>query len=204
MKQKRKSVLCILLSLCMLLTVFPVTANAASKSNWYKSVLNKKNQNYYVKRMHEGSSTYKVNRKQFKYYKTVDINKDGTKELFLSTTSCNFIPYGHRVVLMTYYKGKLKPVAMAETAAGSAFSYKGKYLCYFYRLAGSSSYDVYRLSGGKLKKVVTIHYDNYTIKNGHQVLTYTKNNRKCSKATYQKYYKKYIVGSKKITYQKIR
>ena len=64
--------------------------------------LNKKNQNYYVKRMYEGSPTYKVNRKQFKYYKTVDISKDGTKELFLSTISTNFVPYGHRVMLMTY------------------------------------------------------------------------------------------------------
>ena len=39
----------------------------------------------------------------------------------------------------------------------------------------SSKLNAFFTGFGKLKKVVTIHYDNYTIKNGHQVLTYTKN-----------------------------
>lgn len=175
--------------------------HAMNKSNWYKTVLNTKNQSYHVKYWGRNSTTW-INRNRFHYYKVIDIDKDGTKELLLSTTKSSSLVYGDQVLILAYQNGKVVPISLISTATVVRLSCKGQYLCYYNRMAGFNGYDIYKYSNGNLKKILSLNYDNYTIKNGKQTITYRKNGKKCSKKTYEKYLKKYALG-KEISYQYI-
>ena len=199
--RKIKRLLIVVLCMIMICSMSnPV--QAMNKSNWYKTVLSTRNQVYCVKYWANNNRTAWINRSRFRYYKTIDINNDGTKELLLSTTKSNFIAWGDQVMLLSYQNGKVVPLGLIETATGVKLSCKGSYLCYYHRTAGSNGYDIYKFSKGKLKRILSLGDDNYTIKNGKQIMTYRKNGKKCSEKTYKKYLKKYASG-KEISYQRI-
>lgn len=194
----------LLMVIWCLISINSMTApvQAMNKLNWYKTVLNTKDQLYHVKYWMTSNRTTWVNRNKFHYYKAIDIDKDGTKELLLSTTNSSSIVYGDQVLLLAYQNGKIVPVSLINTATVVKLSCKGQYLCYYNRMAGFNGYDIYMYSEGKLKKILSLNYDNYTIKNGKQTITYRKNEKKCSKKIYEKYLRKYALG-KEIFYQSI-
>ena len=193
----------LIISLCLLMLSFMTNpVYAMNKSNWYKTVLNTKNQIYHVKCWGAINRTEWVNRNKFHYYKIIDINKDGTKELLLSTMGTSSIVWRDQVLLLSYQNGKVVPVGLIAPATVVELSCKGEYLCYYKRMAGFNGHDIYKFSNGKLKKVVSLNYDNYTIKNGKQTITYRKNEKKCSEKIYKKYLKKYALG-RKISYKRI-
>ena len=142
----RKNILVSVLLMCILLCM-PVKADAKTTSkNWYKKVLSSKSATYKI-----GKKKYK--RSSYKYYKLIDINKDGTKELILSRTKNNFLPYDSSALLLTYYNKKVKAVKSFSYAGGCALGYNSgkKALVFYKRDSGSSSYTAYQLKKGALK-----------------------------------------------------
>ena len=134
MRRKLLGVFCALLMLAVFVPQHNAQAASVTKSNWYKTVLNKKTGSYKI-----GSKTYK--RSKYKYYKVMDINKDGTKELFLSTYSggTRYAQENDSVLLLTYYKNKVKPLKAYRWPAGGYLIYKNskKTVTYYKRYSDS-------------------------------------------------------------------
>lgn len=203
MKRLRiKNLICVMAFMLIWVAIQTSHAQAINKSNWYQSVLNSANKVYTVKNTY--GSTFKVSTNQFTRYLVRDINNDGVKELFLSDTKGSWINGNNQVLVLTYYKKKVKPVVLFTNPAGAYISYKGKYLTYYTRTAGQNMYDIYKLSEGKLKSVVSLEDDNYTYSSSKkkQIKTYRKNNKKCSYTVYKKCLKTYVNSGKKAVYSK--
>lgn len=196
MRNKTK-LLGILFAVMLFFVIAPTqNAHAASvtKSNWYKTVLNSKTAKYKV-----GTKTYK--RSSFKYYKLVDINQDGTKELLLSTTAKSYVAYNQKVLLLTYYKGKVKPLKVFTSDGGEELLYrKGKLaLTQYTRLSDTAQIEVYKLKDGKLTKTVTVT----NAKQEDNSWQGYKNGRQCSDGTVAYYWDKYYDQSTLLKYSKI-
>ena len=84
--KKTKRITAILLSFILLISMSTTAfAKTYTGKNWYKQVLNKQSGTYRVKTINQygKEAGYKTKkRSSYKYYKVVDINKDGTKEWY--------------------------------------------------------------------------------------------------------------------------
>lgn len=100
-----------------------------------------------------------------------DFNKDGVKE-FVASESAGARPLAH---VYTYYKGKVKKLEVGQQAG----YVKGKkYMVLLNSGSGFETYyDVYKISGGKVKKVTqySIEYDKYK-KDGKEISEKSLNN----------------------------
>lgn len=195
--KKRVKILGILCMLMLVTVLIPQTkAQAASvtKSNWYKTVLNSKSGSYKI-----GSKTYK--RSKYKYYKLVDINKDGTKELLLSQAPNSRISSEYSVLLLTYYNKKIRAVKAFRSAGGGELLCRGttKTITHYTRGSDFGQIEVYQLKKGVLKKTVKIlnqRQDDYTWQ------AY-KNGKKCARDTLYNYWGKYYDKATLLKYKRI-
>ena len=93
-------------------------------------------------------------RAEFPYYQLLDINGDGTDELFLSSTEKAFVGADQKAQLMTFYGGT--PVILQEIggAGGESWYYHAadNILVYYSRLSGEAHLMLYTLSDGSLKE----------------------------------------------------
>ena len=198
MKRKLLGIFCALLLIAVFVPQSNAQAASVPKSNWYKTVLNKKTGSYKI-----GSKTYK--RSKYKYYKVMDINKDGTKELFLSTYSggTRYAQENDSVLLLTYYKNKVKPLKAYRWPAGGYLIYKNskKTVTYYKRYSDSEYFDFYQLKTGTLKKVMGLGHTYYT--NDNYANKYYMNGKRTTKKTVMKYYNLYRTGGSAIKYSRI-
>lgn len=116
------------------------TAVTEAPDDWYKAVLDDEE-----------------TRAQYSYYKLLDINLDGTDELFLSTKADYFIASEDKACLIAYVDGQPKTLQTIGHAAGEywVYSQSDATLSYFSRVSGEGHYILYQLKDGELKEVGT-------------------------------------------------
>lgn len=194
MKRKLMGIFCALLLIAVFVPQNSAQAASMTKSNWYKTVLNSKSGSYRI-----GSKTYK--RSRYKYYKVLDINKDGTKELLLSKSSDSRLAGSESVLLLTYSGKKVKALKSFQSDGGGELLYRSstKSLTHYSRGSDFGQIEVYQLKNGILKKAVRLsnrRQDNY------QWQAY-KNGKKCSRGTLYSYWGKYYDRASLVTYRRI-
>ena len=171
-----------------------VQAKKMNKKNWYKKVLKRQKGSYKVRCWNYQYSyaykTIRTNVSSYSYYKAADINKDGTKELLLSTNSTGR-GYQSKVLVLTFRKGKVKPLIAFEELRNGLFL-RGKKM---YAQVGGSTESIitgYKVNKGKAKQFVKLERlrrwpngspDAVTTywKNGTQI-TETQYNAECMKS----------------------
>ncbi len=166
------------------------TYAATTSKNWYKTVMGSSKGKYKI-----SGRTYK--RADYPFGKVLDINGDGIKELILcqSDMSGGDSLSDQDMLLLTYYKGKVKPL-LALDGVHTYLSYnKNKKVLivnsdYFGRYLGST---VYQLKSGKLKKAANIYA--WTTDG-----PYEKSGKTCSAAEYKKIYNTYVKNAVRLTY----
>lgn len=128
----------------------------------------------------------------------MDMNKDGTKELLLSTSK-NGTFYGNSVLVFTYYKKKVKPLyCFEEMRKNMEIKAKKLNVCHYGSdFANSRSYTI---KNGQLK--VSSHLDYYRNSETGYTPCYYKNGKKISYDAYKKAVKSFWTG-KKLTFAKI-
>lgn len=135
-----------------------VQAKKMNKKNWYKKVLKRQKGSYKVRCWNYQYSyaykTIRTNVSSYSYYKVADINKDGTKELLLSTNSTGR-GFESRVLVLTFRKGKVKPLIAFEELRNGLFL-RGKKM---YAQVGGSTESIitgYKVNKGKAKQFVKL------------------------------------------------
>ena len=147
----------------------------------------------------------RLTEKKYPYYRAIDINGDGVKELFLSTTMSSLYSYGDSIVILTYRNNKIIPLLYFSSAGGGHISYKNKFLCHYHRLADNDWHDIYELKNGELKKIVSVNrFHGFWGMDGVYIEKFSKENKTCSRTTYNNLIKKYYTGGNKITYSIIQ
>lgn len=133
-----------------------VQAKKMNKKNWYKKVLKRQKGSYKVRCWNYQYSyaykTIRTNVSSYSYYKAADINKDGTKELLLSTNSTGR-GYQSKVLVLTFRKGKVKPLIAFEELRNGLFLREKK----MYAQVGGSTESIitgYKVNKGKAKQFV--------------------------------------------------
>ena len=113
----------------------------AAGSDWYMQVLT--------------DQTYK---KDYPYYRFVDLNGDGVPLLFLSTTQKSFIGDGDKACLIAYVDGQPKVIKEIGGAGGESFycDPQNHTLSFFSRLSGEGHLEVYTLKDGELVQVTSL------------------------------------------------
>lgn len=190
------------LSLILLFSLNTTTfAKTYTGKNWYKQVLSSQKGTYRVKTINPyGKDVGYKNKKRssYKYYKVVDINKDGTNELLLSTSK-NGTFYGNSVLVLTYYKKKVKALYCFEEMRKNV-ELKGKNLNICHYGSDFANSRSYTLKNGQLK--VSYRLDYYrNFKTGYSY-QYYKNGKRISSDAYEKALKKFWTG-KKVVFNKI-
>lgn len=200
--KKTRRITAILLSFILLISMSTTAfAKTYTGKNWYKQVLNKQSGTYRVKTINQygKEAGYKTKkRSSYKYYKVVDINKDGTNELLLSTSK-NGTFYGNSVLVLTYYKKKVKPLYCFEEMRKNA-EIKGTKLNICHYGSDFANSRSYTLKNGQLK--VSSRLDYYRNSQTGYAYRYYKNGKKISYNAYKKAVKSFWTG-KKITFTKI-
>ena len=112
----------------------------AEKTEWYQSILDDKKQT-----------------DAYPYYRLLDIDQDGTDELFLSSTEKSFIGAEDKAKLMADVDGKAVTLKKIGGAGGESFSYdeSDKSLFYYSRVSGEEHIVQYKLEKGALKEIQT-------------------------------------------------
>lgn len=135
-----------------------IQAKKMNKKNWYKKVLKRQKGSYKVRCWNYQYSyaykTIRTNVSSYSYYKAADINKDGTKELLLSTNSTGR-GYQSKVLVLTFRKGKVKPLIAFEELRNGLFL-RGKKM---YAQVGGSTESIitgYKVNKGKAKQFVKL------------------------------------------------
>lgn len=132
-------------------------------ARWYNKVLSSTRGSYRVRHQiwTDNSIIKTVQRKEFTHYKVMDIDKDGVKELILSTPLSNRA-FDNRTFILTYYRDKVKPLICF---VGNGYRGKVKICKRQILLLNSNSSESYRvdykISAGKMKKVRDMEYVNY-------------------------------------------
>lgn len=182
----------LVLSLCVSVSAADSSAKV-TKKNWYMKVI-----------CGDYRACANINKKydlaQYKFYKLVDINKDGTKELLLSTTSESLMAPGQKTLVLNFYKKKIKATSFKSGKTGQQFMYKKKKKV-FLRITyvkNNSYMTIYNLKKGKLKKVCNLKY---VLKNKKFIYYY--NGKKTSEKKMTKILNKYYKGAKKISFKAI-
>ena len=164
-----------------------------TKKTWYK---------YYMK---YGEYEYESIHDMFPYYRAIDINGDGVKELIL-TQSSNPADSDHNYIkIMILYKNKIRIMKSIDTKKVNAlyFREKSHSLVYYYRSAHNYHFRVYKIKKGHLvctktgDYYVPYHFKTHRNKNS----LYFLNGRKTSRKKYIKAYKKYIRPNEMIHYK---
>lgn len=164
-----------------------VQAKKMNKTNWYKKVIKKRKGSYKVRCWNYGYS-YRYKRirtklSEYGYYNVMDINGDGTSELLLSTSSTGR-GFESRVLVLTFHKGKVKPLMAFEELRNGLFLRDGK----LYAQVGGSTESIitgYKLKKGKAKQFVKLERLRRWPGGSHDaVITYWKNGKQISEAQY--------------------
>ena len=152
------------------------------KGDWYNKVL-KSTSSYRAKYLNGKTRT--IYRSQFNRYRLFDINKDGIQELLL---------YNERQenALFTYYNGKVMPLIYGSFRG---IYVKGKYLIIQEGSSMRSTYYIYVIKKGKLKKTCELFETTSSIA---VVPGYSVNGKKCSRATFMKASNKYLENMKSL------
>lgn len=171
---------------------------------WYRKVLKSKNAVYNVRyQFTDEVSRIKAKRKEFLYYKTVDLNGDGIQELLLSTCqpSNKYSSRGNKVMLLTYYGNKIKPLLYFDENGfrGHTYIEKGKLVI---NNSGSdfSYLGVFSVRSGKLVK----KYESSYAKTSGWNFIYKVNGKKVSYDKWQNENEKHWSSEKEVTYSKIK
>lgn len=178
---------------------------ATNGSNWYKKVLASENASYNVRCQYNHTvQTKRVYRRDYPYYKVVDLNKDGVKELILHTDLSD--PYDENsILLLTYYNKKVKPLlCIGGSYKRGHFYITGKNLAV--QTGGSDFYyyAYFTVSNGKLKKVRDMNYQVIKTKIPYRHYFYV-NEKRTSETTWKNAVRKYFPSTlKDITFSKIR
>lgn len=200
----KRRLLSVLLTCCIITSGICLTQNIASaKSSTpayekaYQKILNNKDKVIKI-----GNKKYK--RKNYKYYKMIDINGDGVKELILSKEKGEFLGEDTPVLLLTYVDGKVKPLKAFNHPAGMKVMVNHKRLVIYTRMAGEAHLKIYKLDEkGKLTKKLSIdHYQPYHYIEDTPKDVYLKNGEKCKKKEFTKLWDKYY--QKQLTFKKIK
>ena len=158
-------------------------------ANWYQAVLDDEN-----------------TAKDFPYHKLVDIDQDGTDELFLSSTEKDFIGAEDKAKIVGLVDGNPTDLKEIGGVAGESFSYLAadKALYYFSRLSGEEHYVVLNLENGKLveKQKFDTYAQNHDPNTGdNKDATYYIDDNEVTEDEYMALYEKYE-SAEKITYSK--
>ena len=129
------------------------TSDVDAAAAWYSEILN------------DDSVTA-----EYPYYRLLDIDQDGSEELFLSSTEMPFIGAEDKAKLMAYVDGEAVTVKDIGGGGGESFSYDAadKSLFYYSRLSGddpetgNNPDDTYYLDGKKVtEEEADILWDQY-------------------------------------------
>lgn len=157
---------------------------------WYKNVLNQRDGLYTVKcwnkDYYDKFSYIVTGLSEYHYYYLKDVNKDGVKELFLSTNASGQ-GYGNRVLILTYYRNKVRPLMVFDSLRGGIYIEGEK----IYPFIGGSKECIcrgFRVKHGRLKQ--TIKTELYSGKNLSRV--FKKNNKRISERTYNRIINKIV------------
>ena len=95
--------------------------------------------------------------KDYPYYRLLDIDQDGTDELFLSSTEKAFIGAEDKAKLMAFVNGEAATLKEIGGAGGESFSYDASdcSLFYFSRISGEEHIIKYALKDGALAELQT-------------------------------------------------
>ncbi|HIZ38736.1 MAG TPA: hypothetical protein H9968_02250 [Candidatus Anaerobutyricum stercoris] len=164
-----------------------VQAKKMNKKNWYKKVLKRQKGSYKVRCWNYQYSyaykTIRTNVSSYSYYKAADINKDGTKELLLSTNSTGR-GYQSKVLVLTFRKGKVKPLIAFEELRNGLFL-RGKKM---YAQVGGSTESIitgYKVNKGKAKQFVKLErLRRWPNGSSDAVTTYWKNGAQITETQY--------------------
>lgn len=144
----------------------------------------------------------KVKRSDFTYYKLIDLNNDGVKELLLATDRS--VLWDNRVLLLTYYNGKVLPLICFEGAGARGRQLINKKTLILANSGSDFSSQIYlSVVKGKLKILQQTYRQN--MKKGYppQYL-YKVNNKKVSESIYQKAIDKYGLSiAKQIEFKRV-
>lgn len=164
-----------------------VQAKKMNKKNWYKKVLKRQKGSYKVRCWNYQYSyaykTIRTNVSSYSYYKAADINKDGTKELLLSTNSTGR-GFESRVLVLTFRKGKVKPLIAFEELRNGLFL-RGKKM---YAQVGGSTESIitgYKVNKGKVRQFVKLErLRRWPNGSSDAVTTYWKNGAQITETQY--------------------
>lgn len=164
-----------------------VQVKKMNKKNWYKKVLKRQKGSYKVRCWNYQYSyaykTIRTNVSSYSYYKVADINKDGTKELLLSTNSTGR-GFESRVLVLTFRKGKVKPLIAFEELRNGLFL-RGKKM---YAQVGGSTESIitgYKVNKGKAKQFVKLErLRRWPNGSSDAVTTYWKNGTQITETQY--------------------
>lgn len=206
MKKKLLTILLAIVTLSGIPQLVPTeAATKISSKNWYKKVLSSKKGTYKVK-TYDGynmgsKAEYKTKyRKNYKYYKVIDINKDGVKELILANTKKGTF-YKGSILVLTCSKGKVKAQYCFDEAKGIRI--KNKMLHMQHYGSDFTAIRSYKVSKGNLANASFLKY--YYDRSGNSaVQKYYYNGKRISFDTYQKMVDKYWNGGTDITFSKIK
>lgn len=174
-------------------------------SIWYQKVLKSSKAAYRVRYQSDAKVKYRtVKRSEFRYYKVTDLNKDGIKELLLSTCQPSNKIQGNKILLLTYWGNKVKPLICFEKSWCRGFTYlRGHSIV----LINSGSDFYYRadftVKSGKLSKTFELRYEKYD-QNGNRVFNHWLNGRKVSSSEWNRLVDRYsLTGQKEVTYRRV-
>ena len=165
------------------------TTEAAAQENWYESVLEDEN-----------------TKAEYPYYRLLDINQDGTEELFLSTTEDGFIGDDQKACLMAFDQGEVKTLQEIGGAGGDYWVYgqSDATLAHFSRMAGEGHIVLQQLKDGALTEIGTADYygpHHYTEKDNAEEL-YMIDGKEVSQEEGESYFEQYGSRAGAITFEK--
>lgn len=174
-------------------------------NTWYQKVLKSPKASYRVRCQADAKVRYRTaKRSEFRYYKVTDLNKDGIKELLLSTCQPNNKIQGNKILLLTYWENKVKPLICFEKNWCRGFTYlQGNSVV----LTNSGSDFYYRadftVKSGNLSKTFEMRYEKYDQK-GNRVFNLWINGKKVSASEWDRSAERYsMAGKKEVTYKRI-
>ena len=182
---KKKSKVFMSALVMALVAAFLISGTVFAKSNWYTKLR-------------------KSRKKEFSYYRGLDINQDGKYELFLSNQKGPFLDYEGKIELWTRYKKKNVCLLAFDGGGGCRiFQYKKKKMIgVFFRLSGEKTLFLFKLKKGRLVPYGLLDYyapHHYPLYDNAKAV-YRINSRDVSKTTWKKKWKKYYASKYQIRF----